>query len=233
MGLKHSLAALVVAAAPMSHAQEGGPPGSGIPGEMGGEVETIIVIGSMFRCPDGTMVGDITACPAYVSLPNSYFFSTWDPISRMIREFHQSAQTCGATVDASCECGSGKVKVYDEAANTFHCYDEPPPNGCPKWDQTFDFDLSVWSCVTRPFDDDPADAAQRLKDCMKPGVVTKHWGRLETLLEYDNSLAGAGQAKCSMVNGSPVPSAVKINADGIASQARRLGHSPWQWLAEP
>ena len=170
---------------------------------------------------------------AHVSLPNTYFFqATWDPVGQMIRDFHKDVQTCGDTVDANCKCGSEKVKVYDKDNDAFHCYDEPPADGCPKWDQTFDFDLSVWACVTRPFDDDPVEAAKRLKNCMGPGVVGNHWSLLEDLLEYDSTIPAGGQAPCSMVGGNPVPSAVMINPDEIIREARRIGASPWQVLAD-
>ena len=135
--------------------------------------------------------------------------------------------TCGATVDANCECSAGKVKVYDEDADAFHCYVEPPPAGCPKWDQTFDFDPNVWACVTRPLDDDPVHAAERLKNCMGPGVVADNWNRIEDLLVYDTKLPRdvLGQAKCDMVEDEegtavPVPSSVRINPDEIKRLAK-------------
>ena len=52
--------------------------------------------------------------------------------------------------------------------------DAPPDEGCPNWDQTFDFDLRVWSCATRPLDADPKKLAERVKNCGAP-TVKKYW----------------------------------------------------------
>ena len=84
------------------------------------------------------------------------------------------AAPCGSTVDAGCACGAGKVKVFDEDNDTFHCKPAPPDEGCPNWDQTFDFDLRVWSCATRPLDADPKKLAERVKNCGAP-TVKKYW----------------------------------------------------------
>ena len=237
VSLKHALAAAAAfaALAPV-HAQEGGPPGSGNPfPDDYGEVETIIVIGTnRFRCPDGTKVAAVSHCPAYVSFSNNYLFAYFDPLTNMIWQMPaEEAPTCGATVDANCECGAGKVKVYDEDADAFHCYVEPPPAGCPKWDQTFDFDPSVWACVTRPFDDDAEDAAKRVRNCIG-GVVGRNWNRIGSVLGYDSLPTGTlGRINgCNMVGGVPSVRAVELDRDQITQHANRQGDSPWQWMID-
>ena len=246
MGLEHPkgavraacLASAAALAALQAAAQEGGPPGSEAPGEMGGEVETIIVVGTMFRCPDGTMVGDIMACPAYVSFSNSFFIANWDPVSRMIRDFHSAAQTCGSTVDANCVCGAGKVKVYDDGNDTFHCKTEPPAAGCPKWDQTFDFDPNVWACATRPLDAVAEDAAKRIKACFGTGsTIHKFWSNVQRF-EY-GSCQGRPQALACVVScgSGGATNTVRFNRASIASarydnNGNRIDATEWQWFAE-
>ena len=228
MRLKYSLAAAAAVAALMPQAQEGGPPSSEDPGygRDEDEVETIIVIGNRYRCPNGTLVYHVVNCPSFVSFSINYNLAQYDPVSHMIRQTQSTAQTCGAPVDANCECGDGKVKVYDESADEFHCYTEPPADGCPKWDQTFDFDLNVWACVTGPFDDSAVDAAERIKNCVG-GVVSANWSRLSTLLRWGSAGGNWGVVGCS---GNEV-TYVELNRQLYESRAAPGHSSPWQYMA--
>ena len=227
MRLKYSLAVAAALTALAAQAQEGGPPGSEAPAEMGGEVETVIVIGTMFRCPDGTMVGDITACRAYASFPNSYFFrATLDTISHMIRDFHKNAPTCGGTVDANCKCGSKKVKVYDDENDKFHCYDEPPA-GCPKWDDMFDFDLNVWACRARPLDATATAAADRIKGCFGSGSTVQDYLGKVMAIQWGSCPGGyPGCVACTAVGNFVYIDKGKLNAKANADA------TVWQWFAE-
>ena len=228
MRLKYYLAAAAAVAALMPQAQEGGPPGSEAPAEMGGEVETIIVIGTMYRCPDGTMVGDVTACPAYVSFSNSFLFGFYDPVQHIIRQgFTASTQTCGATVDANCDCGAGKVKVYDKSNDEFHCYNEPPP-GCANWDDMFDFDLNVWACTARPLDASAQAAVDRLKGCFGSGsTVQNHLGDV-LRFEYGSCPAPSPGCIKSCTAGSSVVTFDRNNITNLAGPDTTV----WQWFAE-
>ena len=204
---------------------------------MEGKVETVIVIGETYRCPDGTMVGDVTACPAYVSFRNSFLLGVYDQVEHIIRrEFVASAPTCGATVDANCECGDQKVKVYDKRNDEFHCYDEPPP-GCPKWDQTFDFDLNVWACVTRPLDAVAEDAANRIKACFSTAsTIHKFWNNVQRF-EYGTACP-PGKLACVISCSSGGTSNVvqfneaELNKVRLDNKGNPIDATEWQWFAE-
>lgn len=199
------------------------------------EIEVVVVTGlpSGVLCPNGQRAASKSHCPRYSSWRNSHTTLAYDSRTHQVSSL-DGAAPCGSTVDAGCACGAGKVKVFDEDNDTFHCKNEPPDEGCPNWDQTFDFDLDVWACATRPFDKDPKVAADRLRKCMPNGMFNAHWDSLKNLLEYDPDLPALGQAKCSMVDGKPVTTAIKINLNLInrGSTTRVPGSSPWAWLAD-
>ena len=229
MRLKYSLAAAAAVAALVPQAQQGGPPGSEDPGygRDEDEVETIIVIGNRYRCPNGTLVRHVVNCPSFVSFSIDYNLAPYDPATHMIRQAQGTAHTCGSTVDANCECGTGKVKVYDEDADAFHCYAEPPAAGCPQWDQTFDFDLGVWACVTRPLDADPEKMAERVKNCGAP-TVNSYWHHSPLSVEYGSLPAGHPAAAGCGPPGNNPPTDIRIRYDRNQLAG---GSMAWHWAA--
>ena len=123
-------------------------------------------------CPDGSVASDASNCPGYIIWNSSIATVNYSQRTRQVDQV-ANAPPCGEEVDAACRCATAKVKVYDENANNFDCYDRPPDEGCP-WDQTFDFDLKVWACVTTPLDKNPKKMAERVKNCGAP-TVKKYW----------------------------------------------------------
>ena len=136
MGLKHvraTVGAICLAAltAFQASAQEGGPPGSEAPAEMG-NVETVIVSHDWVRCPNGTRVALVEQCLPNVSIPNSWIIANFDPSRPIIVDFADGVQVCGEPADANCKCVTGKVKAYDEENDTFHCKAAPPGRWLPE-----------------------------------------------------------------------------------------------------
>ena len=209
------------------------PPGADEPGYGGDEIETVIVIGEKLRCPDGTIVNTINECPGFIqSWLNRIYRLPWDPITHVIGgDTIPNAPTCGATtVDASCVCGGGKVKVYDDSNDTFHCKPEPPAAGCPKWDQTFDFDPNAWECVTRPFGNAKADA-ERIKNCVG-GVVSSQWSRFANALTYGSAGGHWGGVGCNRTSANPYVSIRTLILNDQLYTRRSGSHaSPWQYMA--
>ena len=152
------------------------------------DVELVVVTGIRggVVCPDGAIAAHQTQCAGFRYWGNSYTRLLYNPQSRQVSTL-RGATACGDTVDASCACGAGKVKVYDEDDNTFHCKTEPPAAGCPKWGQTFDFDPGVWKCTMVPLDANAEDAAERIKKCVG-GLVSKHWNWIERNVSYNSAL---------------------------------------------
>ena len=208
------------------------PPGAEAPGYGGDEIETIIVIGDKLRCPDGTKVATINECPGFIqSWLERVYRLPWDPITHVINMASiPNPPTCGATVDASCECGGGKVKAYDDGNDTFHCKTEPPATGCPKWDQTFDFDLNVWACVTRPLDATAQAAVDRVKGCFGLGSTVQEY--LGDVLRFEyGSCPGAAIACIPSCTGDG--DVVRFDKDNIATRAGRAPDATeWQWFVE-
>ena len=82
--LRRSVLAVGLASAVGAFAQGSPvPPGADEP-DYGGdeaEIETIIVIGNQFRCPDGTKVATIHECRSFIqSWLNRVYRLPWDPI---------------------------------------------------------------------------------------------------------------------------------------------------------
>ena len=210
------------------------PPGEEAPGYDGGEeIETIIVIGNKIRCPGGRKVNRINQCPGFIqSWLNRINKLVWDPVTHVIRDTVENAPTCGATkVDASCVCGGGKVKAYDDGNDTFHCKPEPPVAGCPKWGQTFNFALDVWDCQ----DNSALDVMGKIKDCLPPGTFpANYWGHVSPRISWNNNLVNS--------DGEPVPGATYVPEDGgpiiiefnyreIVAQAQAPGSELTEWEA--
>ena len=146
----------------------------------------------------------VNQCPGFISSwLDRVFVANWDPVSRMISDFHRAAQTCGIPADANCRCEAGKVKVYDDDDDTFHCKTEPPAAGCPKWDQTFDFDPNVWACVG--------------------GVVSRNWSAISQVT-YAALTGSWGDVSCASS-----PYNVRLNSQLFLSAASSTGNSPWQY----
>ena len=185
------------------------------------EPEVIVVVGTGFVvCPDGREVSDVRLCPRYFMWSTYYAPATWNRDTGIVEG--DNRQPCGSTVDSQCACGAGKVKVYDDSNETFHCKTEPPAAGC-SWDQDFDFDLNVWACVTRPFDNSNAKSdAERIKNCVG-GVVARNWTAISQVTYA--AIPGAwGDVNCA----SP-PYNVRLNSQRFLSAASSTGNSPWQY----
>ena len=117
----------------------------------------------------------------------------------------------------------------------------PPDEGCPKWDQTFDFNPRVWACVTRPLDKDPRKFAERVKNCGAP-TVKKYWNHPMILaINYGFSSGQPnryGTAGCHPDRDEP-PRLVNEPPEGITvtffrSAIERAGgrySSDWHWAA--
>ena len=183
------------------------PPGEEAP-DYGGdeaEIETIIVLGNnRLRCPDGTKVTRINECPGFIqSWLNRVYRLPWDPITHVIRDSRQNAPTCGTKADASCVCGGGKVKAYDDSNDTFHCKPAPPDAGCPEWGNTFDFDLSVWKCVPKP----AGEYMGKIKDCLPPGSIPASYWDHVPYIRWNNNLKNA--------KGEPVLGTTYISGSSI------------------
>ena len=214
------------------------PPGAEAPGYGGDEIETIIVVGDKLRCPDGTRVATINECPGFIqSWLERVYRLPWDPVTHVINMASiPNAPTCGATVDASCACGTGKVKVYDEDADEFHCYDEPPP-GCPKWDDMFDFDLSVWACTARPLDATAQAAVDRIKGCFSTAsTIHKFWNNVQRF-EYGTACPPGKPAcviSCSSGGASNVVqfNKAELNTVRLDNEGNPIDATAWQWFAE-
>ena len=214
------------------------PPGSDAPVEYGeAKVETIIVIGSNYRCPDGTIVTDIALCPEFQSFWwDTYFFVT-PTANGIIPKYQAAAPPCGSQPDANCACGSGKVKVYDDGNDTFHCKTEPPAAGCPEWDQTFNFDLKVWACETRPLDATALAAADRIKGCFGTGsTIHKFWNNAK--FEYGTCPGHPQVLGCVVSCGAGgADNLIRFNKGNIGSvrydnQNNPIDATEWQWFAE-
>ena len=207
------------------------PPGSEAPTEYGeAEVETIIVIGNNYRCPDGKMVAALVECAAFqVFWWDTFFFVTLNSHG-IIPLYQPDASACGNTPDANCACGSGKVKVYDDGNDTFHCKPDPPAAGCPKWDQKFDFDPNVWKCVARPLDATAQAAVDRIKGCFGTGSTVQDY--LGDVLRFEyGSCPGAAIACISSC--TPDGDVVTFDKTNIANRARQAPDATeWQWFAE-
>ncbi|MCY3838008.1 MAG: hypothetical protein OXH09_05065 [Gammaproteobacteria bacterium] len=242
MGLKHlqgaAWAACLAAGLAVldAGAQEGGPPGSEPPGEMEGKVETIIVIGDVVRCHDGTLVGDISACPAYVSFPNRFFTAYGDEVSKIIRNFHSAAQTCGRTPDANCVCATGKVKVYDDNDDSFHCKNDPPTS-CPNWDDKFNWEPRVWKCEERELDANALDAVNRIKGCFGSGsTIHKFWSNVQRF-EYGTDCPGDALACVISCSNGGANNVIQFDKAELAkarldNSGQPIDATVWQWLNE-
>ena len=97
-------------------------------------IEVVVVTGlpSGVLCPNGLRAASKSHCPGYSLWRNSHTTLTYDSRTHQVSS-SDSAAPCGSTVDAGCACGAGKVKVFDEDNDTFHCKPAPPDAGCPEW----------------------------------------------------------------------------------------------------
>ena len=213
------------------------PPGSEAPTEYGeAEVETVVVIGNNYRCPDGTIVAALAECPAFqVFWWDTFFFVTLSS-DGIIPKYQSDASACGSTPDANCACGSREVKVYDDGNDTFHCKPEPPTK-CPKWDQTFDFDPEVWKCLARPLDATAQAAANRIKACFSTAsTIHKFWNNVQRF-EYGTGCPPGKLAcviSCSNGGANNVVqfNEAELNNVRLDNSGNPIDATEWQWFAE-
>ena len=134
---KYSLAVAAAIAAHAALPQQGGPPGSEDLGygedEDEANVEVVIAIGDRYRCPDGTIVNDVVNCPEFIVFSINYSVVTYNPRSHIVPPPPESsAPICGDTVDNGCDCGTGKVKVYDEGGQPVALQGQATGRGVPR-----------------------------------------------------------------------------------------------------
>ena len=117
------------------------------------------------------------------------------------------------------------MKVFDEDNDTFHCKTGPPATGCGLGHE-FNFDLSVWSCVARPFDSTALNDVERIKNCVG-GVLSREWSRLRNIpIRWGPADGAWGVVGCP----NNTITYIELNDQLYQTRAAAAGHSPWQYM---